>query len=74
MIGVDLLADQLRVGGPDDGPVQGIDIAKQSVGQVLDMVEKLVAGGRCQAGTDVGMLAIQACVEQLGHGGSRWKA
>ncbi|MNT39686.1 hypothetical protein D3C72_1759540 [compost metagenome] len=63
----DLLTNQQRVGGPDNGPVQGIDIGQQGVGQVLDVVEELDPGGCRQVSADAWMLVIHAWVEQLRH-------
>ncbi|MNZ77680.1 hypothetical protein D3C78_962330 [compost metagenome] len=71
VIADDLLTNQQRVGGPDNGPVQGIDIGQQGVGQVLDVVEELDTRGRRQVGADPWVLLVHPRIKQLRHGGAR---
>ncbi|MNO96624.1 hypothetical protein D3C76_883010 [compost metagenome] len=71
VITLDLLPDQLRIGRPDNGPVMGIDIGQQGVGQVLDMVEELDTRGRRQVGADPWVLLVHPRIKQLRHGGAR---
>ncbi|MNN18561.1 hypothetical protein D3C81_1317730 [compost metagenome] len=72
-IGFYPLADQLDVGGPDDGAVAGVDIGQQSIRQMLDMVEKFDPGRFGQRRGELQVLLVQTRVKQFTHGGARWQ-
>ncbi|MNZ16222.1 hypothetical protein D3C78_331890 [compost metagenome] len=72
-VGLDALANQIGVGGPDDGAVTGIDIGQQRVRKMLDMIEELDPSRHGQLRAHLQMLLVQARIEQLTHGGARWQ-
>ncbi|MCY1411534.1 hypothetical protein D9M71_269220 [compost metagenome] len=73
-VAFDTHADQLGVGRPDHGAVQGVHRRQQDVRQMLHMVKKLNARGGPGYGVDVGVGIVHARVEHFTHGSPRGNA
>ncbi|MNF71604.1 hypothetical protein D3C84_535570 [compost metagenome] len=66
-VGMDRGAHQCRVGRPDHHAVGGVDVGKDHVRQVLDVVEKFAPGVGAGHRVYVGEILVLARVQQLAH-------
>ncbi|MNP20624.1 hypothetical protein D3C76_1132010 [compost metagenome] len=68
IVTLDVYTDQLRIGRPDHGAIEGVHRGQQNIRQVFDMIEKLDAR-RCPGRRiDIGVSVIIPGVEHFAHG------